>query len=325
MKVGVYSNQFGHMPFESFLKRTAELGAEMVELGVGGMYATGKHCVPSELLADKIRLDDFKALLNKYHMQISAFGMHGNFVHPNPELAGRDIEDFKRACALAEKLGVDRFNVMSGLPAAGPKDEYPNWICNPWPDELQEGLRYQWEEKLIPFWTWATGYAADYGVKYLDIEAHPGMAVYNVATLKKLSSAVGSGIRCSFDPSHLSWMGSVDIYEVVVSLGDLIKHVHGKEVYINRPYARVNGMLTSNPFNDYLNRPWTFRSPGYGSDPWLWKDIAIGLAAIGYDYVISVEHEDWHMSSEDALSRSITTLKTIVNERTGPLFGSPRP
>ena len=322
MRIGVYTNQYGDIDFDAFLTRATAMGAQTVELGVGGMYATGKHCAAEVLLNDSTELNKFQELLKRHNVEISAFGVHGNPVHPNPDIAKREISDFKRACLLAEKLGVDRFNVMSGLPAAGPKDEYPNWICNPWPDELQDGVRYQWEQCLIPYWSWATCFAREHGVQYLNIEAHPGMAVYNVETLLKLHNAVGDGIACNFDPSHLIWHGDVDVYEVILALGKLIKHAHGKDVYVNRPHVRVNGILTSNDFKDYAHRPWTFRSPGYGSNPNLWKDIMFAFSVIGYDNVISVEYEDWHMDKMDALNRSLQTLKTIANENTGELFGN---
>lgn len=325
MKIGVYTSGYGDIPLTELLPLVKSLGADAVEFGVGGMYATGKHLVPGALLADRQQLKDVRTLIEDSGLEISGFSVHGNPVHPNAEIAESEIDQFKRACELAAEMGVDRFNVMSGLPAASPRDEVPNWICNPWPQELADGLKYQWEEKLVPYWKWAVGHAAGYGVRYLNIEPHPGMAVYNVESLLRLRTEVGEGIACNFDPSHLVWQGDVDVYEAILALGNLITHAHAKDVFVNRSHVRTNGIFTTTPFGDYRNRPWTFRSPGYGSDPNLWRDIMFAFSVIGYDHVMSIEYEDWHMSPMEGLRRSIETLKTVTNRDHGVQFGSPRP
>jgi hypothetical protein len=58
----------------------------MVEIGCGG-FPGNAHANPEILLNDAGKLDEFKALIEKYGLQISALSCHGNPLHPNKEIA----------------------------------------------------------------------------------------------------------------------------------------------------------------------------------------------------------------------------------------------
>ena len=84
---------------------------------------------------------------------------------------------------------------------------------------MEEILKYQWEEKLIPYWTEIAGLARSYGVERIALELHGNQCVYNVPSLKKLRDAVGPVIGANLDPSHLFWMGA-DPLVAAEALGD---------------------------------------------------------------------------------------------------------
>ena len=66
---------------------------------------------------------------------------------------------------------------------------------------------------------------------------------------------------------------------------------------------------------------WTFRSIGYGHDAKTWKDIISALRLVGYDYVISIEHEDAMMSIDEGLAKGVALLKdVIIREQPGEMF-----
>jgi sugar phosphate isomerase/epimerase len=44
----------------------------------------------------------------------------------------------------------------------------------------------------------------------------------------------------------------------------------------------------------------------------VWSDIISALRIQGYDYVLSIEHEDPIMSIDEGLNRAITNLRTIM-------------
>ncbi|TIP51827.1 MAG: sugar phosphate isomerase/epimerase, partial [Mesorhizobium sp.] len=68
--------------------------------------------------------------------------------------------------------------------------------------------KYQWEERLIPFWTEIVALAEANGVERIALELHGNQCVYNVPSLLKLRQAVGPIIGANLDPSHLFWMGA---------------------------------------------------------------------------------------------------------------------
>ena len=60
---------------------------------------------------------------------------------------------------------------------------------------------------------------------------------------------------------------------------------------------------------------------GYGHDLKEWKDIVSALKMVGYDYVISIEHEDAMMSPDEGLAKGIATLKeAVIFEEAGEMF-----
>ena len=193
-----------------------------------------------------------------------------------------------------------------------PGDVTPNWITCPWPDDYLNAYEYQWNDVLIPYWKKAAAIAQEHGVAKIGIEMHPGMCVYNPETLLRLRAEVGPIIGCNFDPSHLFWQG-IDISEAIYALGDCMFHFHAKDNSINDMHVRVNGPLSVKHYTNFLTRPWTFRTVGYGHSEAEWKKIVQALSYIGYDYVLSVEHEDALMSRDEGFEKSVRFLKEITN------------
>ena len=97
MKLGVFTCLLGNLPFEQALEYFKSKGIEMVEIGCGG-YPGNSHANPEELLSDPKKLEDFKALIKKYDMEISALSCHGNPVHPNKKLAA-EYDNYRKRTA----------------------------------------------------------------------------------------------------------------------------------------------------------------------------------------------------------------------------------
>lgn len=104
-------------------------------------------------------------------------------------------------------------------------------------------------------------------------------------------------------------------------MGDAIFHFHAKDTKIDKYNTAVNGVLDTKPYADEINRSWIFRSVGYGNDYSYWKDIISNLRMVGYDYAISIEHEDSLMSQNEGLSKAVSFLKDVlVTEPTGAMW-----
>ncbi|NLX70990.1 MAG: sugar phosphate isomerase/epimerase [Clostridiales bacterium] len=319
MKLGVFTVLLANKSLEEALKYLKESGVQAVELGTGG-FPGNAHANPDELLADEGKLNEFKDLIKKYDMEISALSCHGNPVHPQKEIADAFHKDFEKTVLLAEKLGVERVITFSGCPGDSPGSKYPNWVTCPWPDDFLKILDYQWNEVLIPYWEKAVKFANDHGVYKICLEMHPGFCVYNPETLLKLRAAVGDTIGANYDPSHLFWQG-MDPVAPIRKLGPAIYHFHAKDTKIDEINTAVNGVLDTKHYGDEINRSWIFRSVGYGNNYQVWKDIVSNLRMVGYDYVMSIEHEDSLMSPNEGLQKAIAFLKEVmVFEDTGEMW-----
>ncbi len=319
MKLGVFTVVLGEKSLEDALKYLKDSGVQAVELGTGGFPGTA-HVKTDELLADKAKVKGLKDLVDKYGMEISALSCHGNPVHPQKEVADAYHADFEKTVLLAEQLGLDRIITFSGCPGDSPGSKYPNWVTCPWPEDFLKVLDYQWNEVLIPYWEKAVKFANDHGVNRICLEMHPGFNVYNPETLLKLRKAVGDTIGANYDPSHLFWQG-IDPIASIRELGSAIYHFHAKDTRIDAINTAKNGVLDTKHYSDEINRSWVFRSVGYGHSYQVWKDIVSNLRMVGYDDVLSIEHEDSLMSSNEGLQKVISFLKEVlIYEDKGEMF-----
>ena len=319
MKLGVFTTLLSDLPLEQACKYFHDLGIQMVEIGCGG-YPGNAHADPDVLLHDEAAFAAFCDTLKKYDLEISALSCHGNPVHPNAQTAKAYDETIRKTILLAEKLGLHQINTFSGCPGDHEGAKYPNWVTCPWPNDFTEILNWQWNEVLIPYWKDLVAFAKAHGVDKIALELHPGFCVYNTETLLRLREAVGPEIGANFDPSHLIWQG-MDPVASIRKLGDAIFHFHAKDTKVDKYNTAVNGVLDTKPYGDEIHRSWIFRTIGYGNDASYWKDIISALRMVGYDYAISIEHEDSLMSKNEGLTKAVALLKeALVTESTGKMW-----
>ena len=107
----------------------------------------------------------------------------------------------------------------------------------------------------------------------------------------------------------------------VRELGDAIYHVHAKDVNIDPINTSRNGVLDTKHYGQELQRSWIFRTVGYGHDELFWRNFISNLRMVGYDYVISIEHEDSLMSVNEGLTKAVNLLKgVLLTEETGGMW-----
>jgi len=317
MKLGLFTVMMSDQPLEKVLDLAVSYKLETVELGTGA-FPGNAHCNPSELLADDGQLRRLKKLVSDRGLTISALSCHGNPLHPSPAIGQVHADALRDTLRLAERLEIDRIVGFAGCPAGSETDTQPNWVHEPWPEYFPEILRWQWEAKLIPFWTETVKLARRHGVKHICFELHPGDMVYNPESLFRLRDAVGEEICCNYDPSNIEWQG-IDTLAVIPRLKDVIKHVHAKDCKTFSGIAAINGTLDPKPYSD-VNRSWNFRTVGWGHGPEYWTEFLLQLRMIGYDDVLSIEHEDSLMSAREGLDKAVTFLNGILlRETPGPI------
>lgn len=310
MKLGIYTNIFYNKTFEEALDSAKDFGLNAIEIGAGNFAGT-KFCNPAELLKDKDAIKDFKKKIESRGLLISALNCAGNPLHPDKMFADAHVHDLKDAMQLASKIGVKIINVFAGCPGGDKASTVPNWITCPWPPYYADAIKWQWDKKILPFWNEMAKKAKKLSIKF-GFEMHPGDSVYNPETLLMLREKIGmEEISCNFDPSHLFWQG-VDSIVAIKCLGKAIIHVHAKDTKIEKSVVEYRGILDWKPYSNILDRAWTFRTIGYGHGEKFWKDFFCMLRIIGYDGVISIEHEDPIISPEEGLSKAIRFLKEVI-------------
>lgn len=311
MKLGVFNPLFNQKPFEEALDYIATKGLEAIEIGTGG-YPGNAHCDPDVLLHDDQALKAFEEALSSRGLIISALSCHSNPLHPQKAIAEEADALIRKTIDLAQKLGVPVVNTFSGCPGDHEGALYPNWPIAPWPNDFQEILTWQWETKVIPYWKETGKYAADRGIK-IGLELHGGFSVHTPATLLRLREAVGDVIGANLDPSHMWWQG-IDPVQAVLILGKAgaIHHFHAKDASFDTNNLNRHGVTDMQSYSLMQDRAWQFRSVGYGHDIKVWADLMSALRLVGYDYVVSIEHEDGLMSIDEGFSKAVQNLQQVL-------------
>jgi len=310
MKLGLFTPVFGTLNQQAMLAKVRAFGKiQALEFGTGG-WPGSDHLDVDAMLENDGCASAFRQQLGDAGLTISALSCHGNPLHPNREIARQYDDLFRRTVRLARKLQVPVVVTFSGCPGDSESAAHPNWVTTPWPPEFLDVLEWQWEQKAIPYWRDASRFAADNGVK-VALEAHPGFIVYNVETMLRLRAACGPTLGINFDPSHFFWQG-VDVPTAIRALGDAIFHVHAKDVALDRQNVAVNGVIDTKTYRRMSERSWLFRSVGWGHDELEWKRIVSALRLAGYDYVMSIEHEDALASVDEGLNAAIDLLSRVI-------------
>lgn len=295
------------MSFEEMLKFCKEQGIESLEIATGN-WSAAPHIDLDKMIESEAARDEWYGKIKDAGLSLCALNCSGNHLAYES-----DMEVTRKTFELAEKLGVKKIVMMSGLPTGCPGDKTPVWVTGSWPPELLDVLKYQWDEIAVPRWKELVKIAGDHGVERIALENHAWQLVYNTETLLRLRDAAGPMIGMNLDPSHLFWMGG-DPIEAARVLGDegAIYHVHGKDSRIERRYIGPNGVMDTKGIDEFAGRSWNYVAVGCGHDALWWKEFVSVLRMSGYDDVISLEMEDLTMSMLDGHLASLKVLKEAM-------------
>ena len=305
MQIGLVTDSLAGEKLCDVLATAAGLGIAAVEFGCGN-WSSAPHLSLDGLLSSAALREALLGQLAEHGLHISALNCSGNPLHPGE--AGQRHRDVTSATIrLAGLLGIRRVVLMSGCPG-GPGDANANWITTAWPPEAARVLEWQWREVVIPYWTALVGEARRHGVERLCVELHGQQNVYNVASFHRLREAAGPAVAVNFDPSHLFWMGA-DPLAAIDALGADIGHVHAKDTRIASDVAARDGLIDTGPMAEVPRRAWSYVTLGDGHDVSWWQKFCTALRAIGYDDVLSIEHEDMTMAPLEGVRRSVDVLR----------------
>jgi sugar phosphate isomerase/epimerase len=309
MKLGFVSDSLGGMSFTEMLDNAARMGVAGIEVNTCG-WSTAPHFDLKGMLDDSGKRRDFRRAFADRGLEVISLNANGNPLHPTDPAQGQGLKDTIR---VAGEMGITTVCTMSGLPAGNATDRMPNWVVSSWPPETQAILKFQWEEKLLPFWTEIVSLAKTHGIERIALELHGNQCVYNVPSLKKLRDAVGPVVGANLDPSHLFWMGA-DPLVAAGALGDAVYHVHAKDTMLNAPVQAITSLLENGSLMDIPARSWSYITLGFGHGEEWWRQFCYRLKMAGYDGWLSIEHEDVLLNSLEGLEKSVRLLQGVMPE-----------
>ncbi len=314
MKLGIFTALFQDRPLEEVLRLVAELGYETVELPA---WRGNPHLDVDKVLGDRGKR--LRQMVRGYGLEISALsdGREGQLVlgphdwtvdrwAPVQGVEGRIAYGSERLKLVARTASVLEVPVVTGFTGSPVWDKWYNY-----PSTNEEAYERGWElfaERFTPI----LDIFRQESVRFA-FEVHPTEIAYNVETAERAIEVLEGRpeFGFNFDPSHLIWQG-IDPVVFIKRLGKRIYHAHAKDGEVQEDEVRRSGVLSGGSWTR-PDRGFRFRVPGWGDVNW--RRVMSALAAVGYDYVLSFEHEDPVMSPEDGCEKAIAFLRPLVIEK----------
>jgi sugar phosphate isomerase/epimerase len=287
MKLGFFTAALPGNTLEQAAQWGAESGFQAIEIACWPLekaarrYAGVTHINVVALEVTQAR--DIRAMLDGYGLTVSSLGYYPNPLHPEAEHRETVISHLKKVIEAAEMLEVPIVGTFIG------KDKHKTV-----PQNLEDYAK---------IWPPIVKFAKEHGVK-LAIENCPMIFSYdewpggnNLASTpaiwRKMWEIIpDDNFGLNLDPSHLIWQ-MIDYERVVRDFASRIFHVHAKDLHIDRDGLYEHGVTSQ-------GMGWQIpRLPGRGDVDW--GKFISALTAVGYDYVVSIEHEDREFEGDEEL------------------------
>jgi sugar phosphate isomerase/epimerase len=301
VKLGMMTAAFPELSLDQVAAWAAGNGFEMLE--VACWPASGgekrRYAGVTHVDADALDPDAIHATVERHGLAISSLAYYPNNLHPDDAEREAVNAHLRKVVDAAQALGVDTVGTFIG-----------NDKSRPLPDNL---------DRFREIWPPLVAYAGERGVR-IAIENCPMIFSYDEwpggnnlawspAIWDEMFDAIpDANFGLNIDPSHLVWL-QIDYERAVYDFGERIFHAHAKDLEIRREGLYRHGTLSG-------GIGWQVpRIPGLGEVDW--RRFVAALYAVGYDHVLSVEHEDRKFEgSQELVERGFivarNTLKPLL-------------
>ncbi len=285
MKLGLLTAAFGGLSLEEVAEWSAGAGFEMLEVACwpAGGGEKRRYAGVSHIDVDSFDADAVRETISRHGLEISSLAYYPNNLHPDDAQREAFNGHLRKVIDAAERLGVSIVGTFVG----NDKDR-------PLPENLK---------RFRKIWPPLVDYAGERGVR-IAIENCPMIFTYDEwpggnnlayapAIWEEMFEAIpAENFGLNLDPSHLVWL-MIDYERAVSEFAERIFHVHAKDLELRRDGLYRNGTLSA-------GIGWQVpRLPGLGEVRF--DRFVAALYAVGYDHVVSVEHEDRHFEGEEEL------------------------
>lgn len=287
MKLGFFTAALPTNTLEQAARWGAESGFQAIEIACWPVekatrrYAGVTHINVTDL--NKTQAKEIRNMLDGFGLTISSLGYYPNPLHPDTEHRETVIAHLKKVIEAAALLEVPVVGTFIG------KDKNKTV-----PQNLEDYAK---------IWPPIVKFARERSVK-IAIENCPMIFSYdewpggnNLASTpaiwRKMWEIIpDDNFGLNLDPSHLI-LQMIDYERVVHEFASKIFHVHAKDLHIDREGLYNHGVLSQ-------GMGWQIpRLPGLGDMDW--GKFFAALTAAGYDYVVSIEHEDRAFEGDEDL------------------------
>ena len=242
---------------------------------LGNRPFTASHIKVEHFSRDEA--EHVQKLCSNRSLEITSLSFYDNNLHPDPQ-ERQAINDHVIKCIdAAALLGVPTVGTFIGRDPTKPVA-----------DNLRDA------EKIFPR---LVDHAGENNIKIViencvmegwHPDGYPGNLAYSPELWEWMFDL---GLYLNFDPSHLLWMG-IDPVVALKPYVDKVAHAQAKDIQLFPDKRNRFGWP-----GQEINRPdpwdvgwWRYRVPGLGEVDW--RRVVDVLYEGGYDYVLSVEHED---------------------------------
>jgi sugar phosphate isomerase/epimerase len=299
MKLGLMSAALPGLSLTELITWSAANGYQMLELAcwpVGRSdrrYSGVTHVDVTSLSATQA--SEIRAEVAEAGLQISSLGYYPNPMTPDADLRHGIHDHLRKVILAAELMEVPVVGTFAG------RDKTKNL------DENFAAFGDVWKP-LVRF-------AADHGVKIaiencpmiFSYDEWPGgnnLAISPSVWRRMFEIIPDENFGLNLDPSHLIWQ-FIDPVRAIHEFKDRIFHTHAKDLRVDNEGLYQNGILSA-------GIGWQIpRLPGFGQVDW--ARFIGGLYEVGYDYVLSVEHEDRAFEgTEDLVKRGFLIARDVL-------------
>ena len=282
MKLGLLTAAFPDLSLEEIAQWASENGFEALEIACWPSSGSEhrRYAGVSHIDVHDFNPRTVRKLLERYGLEISSLAYYPNNLDPDEDARDSANDHLRKVIEAAQLLEVETVGTFVG------RDQTLSVA-----DSLEEFTRV-----LPPI----VRYARERGVKIaiencpmiFSADEWPGgrNLAYSPALWRQLFEIVpDDNFGLNFDPSHLVGQ-MIDYTRAVREFAPRIFHVHAKDMEIDRDGLYEEGVMS-------LGMGWQVpRLPGLGEVRW--DRFISALYAIGYDWVVSIEHEDRSFEGE---------------------------
>lgn len=281
MYVGFLTGCLGGMPLKEKAKWASENGFKALEISCWPKINDRDYssCDIDVAALTQGKADEIKEFMKEYGLTISSLAYYDNNLHHDPEKRAFINQHLKKCIGAA---------VMLGVPAVG------TFVGRNQDLKLKENF-----DEFEKVFSDIVSYAEARGIKIIiencpmegwQVEGLPGTISFTPELWKEMFRRVpNKNFGLNYDPSHLR-LQLIDYIAPVAEFGDRIFHMHAKDCEVIEDKLKYYGVFNKQLQDSDGSGYWRFRMPGLGQVDF--GKLINELRSVGYDGVVSIEHED---------------------------------